>query len=374
MRFTLGSMAGMRRTPLLLSLLCIGVAGSIARAEVTAITPEAASPESVSQESTVVISKTALDKLRADFVRPKDIPYPDDNPYSKEKSDLGKKLYFDPRLSASGTTSCATCHNPSFYWQDALALGTGNEHKKLGRHTPTILNLAWDELFFWDGRAESLEDQALGPIKSPGEMNVPIDMMIAKLDHTPEYLPLFEMAFFSKNPKDAKITPELVAAAIATYERGVVSADAPFDKWIKGDENAIEESAKRGFVLFNTKANCAACHSGWNLSDGSFHDIGLKSEDIGRGKFLTKMPKMQHAFKTVGLRNIAERAPYMHDGSLETLDAVIDHYDHGFVKRDSLADEIKPLNLTPGDKADLISFLKTLSSKDTPVDLPILPK
>lgn len=332
----------------------------------------AAAPAPV--ENTVVISKAELDKMKGGYVRPKEIPYPDDNPYSKEKEELGKILYFDPRLSSSGTQSCATCHNPSFSWEDGMALGTGHEHKKLGRATPTILNLAWDELFFWDGRADSLENQALGPIKSEGEMAMPIDLMISKLNDIKGYKPLFEKAFYAKNPADTKITPEQIAMAIATYERGVVSAEAPFDKWINGDEAAISDSAKRGFVLFNTKANCAACHSGWNLSDGSYHDIGLKSEDIGRGKLLPNIPGMKHAFKTVGLRNIAERAPYMHDGSLATLEAVVDHYNGGFIQRESLSTDVKPLNLTAADKEDLVAFLHSLSSKDKPVELPVLPR
>ena len=316
---------------------------------------------------------TEIDDLKRDYERPAEIPYPEENPYSKEKEELGKMLYFDPRLSKSGTQSCATCHNPSLGWEDALALGVGHEHKPLGRATPTILNLAWDEMFFWDGRADSLEEQALGPIESSAEMAMNLDIMLGILDGVAEYETLFKAAFPDDQDGDI-ITKEKVAMAIATYERGVISGEAPFDRWINGDEDAISASAKRGFLLFNKKANCAACHSGWNFSDSSFHDIGIDDADIGRGAILKQILPMQHAFKTVGLRNIDRRAPYMHNGAYQTLEDVIEHYDNGFVQRDSLSDEMKQLNLTKAEKRDLLAFLKTLTSKDKPVELPDLPR
>jgi cytochrome c peroxidase len=284
---------------------------------------------------------------------------------------LGNMLFFDPRLSGSGMQSCATCHNPAFGWEDGMALGTGHEHKKLKRATPTVENLAWDELYFWDGRAESLEAQTLIPIESDVEMHMTKEKMINMLEDIKEYKPLFEKAFPGESDP---INENNVAKAIATFERGIVSEQAPFDLWIEGDEQAISEAAKRGFTVFNKKANCAACHSGWQFSDGSFHDIGLDTPDIGRGKFVPQLLLMQKAFKTTGLRNIERRAPYMHNGSLKTLEEVIDHYDHGFIQRDSLSEEIKPLDLTAEEKADLIAFLKTLTSEDTPVTIPVLPK
>lgn len=308
----------------------------------------------------------ALKKL---YVRPTDIPYPADNPYSDAKAALGKILFFDPRLSASGTQSCATCHNPGLHWEDGMALGTGHGHKKLERGTPSVANLAWDELFFLDGRAEGLEAQAKMPIESMSEMGMTEEKIVEFLNKTEGYKPLFEKAFPGE-----EITEDNLAKAIATFERGIVSNKAPFDLWIEGDETAITESAKRGFLLFNKKANCAACHSGWRFSDGSFHDIGLSDADMGRGKFLPQIIFMQKAFKTMGLRNIAERAPYMHNGSLNTLEEVVDYYDNGFIERDSLSEEIKPLNLTAEEKADLVEFLKSLSSEDDPVTIPKLPK
>lgn len=311
-----------------------------------------------------------LDTFKESYKRPAEIPFPEDNPYSDAKATLGKTLFFETRISRSGVMNCASCHNPGLNWTDGNSKGIGDHHQVLARKDPTLLNLAWDELFFWDGRADSLEQQAIGPIEAAGEMNMPLDQAVARLKAIPEYTPLFKAAF--PNEQDA-ITKDTIAKAIATYERTIVSGEAPFDRWVNGDENAISPAAKRGFILFNTKANCASCHSGWRLSDGSFHDIGINDDDIGRGKFLP-MPQMQHAFKTVGLRNIDRRAPYMHNGSMKTLEEVIDHYNHGFVKRESLSDSIKPLHLTAQEKKDLVEYLKTLTSNDKPVTIPTMPR
>ncbi|HEU5048492.1 MAG TPA: cytochrome c peroxidase [Rickettsiales bacterium] len=317
------------------------------------------------------VSAKELNEMRSKYARPKEPVYPKENPYSDSKAALGKDLFFDPRLSASGTQSCATCHNPALGWQDGMALGTGHGHNKLGRHTPTILNLSEDELFFWDGRADSLEAQALGPMASVSEMNMPLEKAESGIRLIKGYAPLFKKAFPEEK---GAINRDTISKAIATFERTVVSGEAPFDKWVKGDEKAISDSAKRGFVIFNKKGNCAACHSGWRFSDGSFHDIGIDDKDVGRGKIL-QMASMQHAFKTMGLRNIAQRGPYMHDGSLATLEEVIEHYNKGgSVKRDSLDAQIKPLHLNAQEKQDLVAFLDTLTSKDKPVTLPALPK
>ena len=185
----------------------------------------------------------------------------------------------------------------------------------------------------------------------------------------PEYKPSFEAAFPGQG-----INPKTLAAAIATYERTVVSERAPFDAWIDGNEKAISEEAKRGFVLFNGKALCSACHEGWNFTNDGFQDIGLPSADVGRGEFLPGVIKMKHAFKTPGLREIGRRSPYMHDGSLATLEQVIDHYDRGGVDRPSRADLMKPLGLSAQEKLELVSFLKTLTSDINPTAVPVLPR
>jgi cytochrome c peroxidase len=165
-----------------------------------------------------------------------------------------------------------------------------------------------------------------------------------------------------------------LAKAIATYERTVVSERAPFDAWIEGDEKAISENAKRGFVVFNGKAQCASCHEGWNFTNEGFQDIGLPSDDVGRGKYLPGVVKMQHAFKTPSLREIARRSPYMHDGSLATLEEIIEHYDRGGVDRPSRSDLMKPLGLTAQEKSDLVAYLNTLNSNLTPTAAPVLPR
>lgn len=311
----------------------------------------------------------SLESLRAKYQRPTAIPFPSDNMYTKDREQLGRMLFFDPRLSSSNWISCATCHNPALAWGDGLPKGIGHGMGQLGRRTPTILNLAWTDLLFWDGRAEGLEAQALGPIESPGEMNQKLEALPDKLATIEGYRHLFQMAYPGEG-----LTTKTIAKAIATFERTVVSGMAPFDHWIAGKESAISESAKRGFALFNGKAKCAACHAGWNLSDGGFHDLGMASADPGRGKHLPKLVRMQHAFKTPTLRNVDRRGPYMHDGSLATLMDVVDFYDKGGVDRPSKSLEMKALGLTAEEKSDLVEFLRTLTSADALVQVPELPR
>lgn len=307
--------------------------------------------------------------MKADYVRPKTIPAPPDNPITDEKAELGRMLFFDPRISGSGVISCASCHNPGLGWEDGLAFGVGHNGTKLGRHTPTILNLAWGGPYFWDGRAATLEDQAKGPIESPAEMNMSHGDAVARVAAISGYRSAFAKAFPGEG-----VTIDTIAKAIATYERTVVSAEAPFDRWIAGDETAISSEAKRGFVLFNTKANCAVCHSGWRFTDDGFHDIGVPGSDEGRAKIAPGIEQLRFAFKTPTLRNVTERAPYLHDGSAATLEAVVDLYDAPTVDRPSRSSEVRRLGLTPAEKADLVAFLKTLTSEDPAPSVPNLPK
>ena len=309
-----------------------------------------------------------LETLKRKFHRPASIPFPKNNPYTDAKAELGHALFFDPRLSGPNTISCASCHNPALGWKDGLGLGVGHDAKKLGRATPTVLNLAWADLLMWDGRKDGLEDQATGPIESEGEMSQPVPALLEKLAEIPGYRKMFREAF----GKD-EITKEKLSQALATFERTLVSNKAPFDRWIEGDEKAISESAKRGFATFNGKGNCAACHSGWRFTDDGFHDIGLKSEDIGRGAHVPGEPSLKHAFKTPTLRNIDQRAPYMHDGSSANLREVIVHYDTGFVQRPSLSPEMRRLNLTEGEVSDLVEFMHALTSRDDKISIPVLP-
>jgi cytochrome c peroxidase len=239
------------------------------------------------------------------FARSDHIIFPDDAAYSPQIATLGKMLFFDPRLSGAQNMSCATCHNPSFGWETPVARAIGALNVPLSRHAPSVENLAGVRHLFWDGRAPSLEEQAIGPITHPKEMNAPIPEVIARLSAIRGYKVWFDILF-----PGVGLRKETLLRSIATYERTLQSGWAPFDDWVQGVEDAIPEAAKRGFKLFVGKARCASCHSGWAFSDHSFHDIGLETDDIGRGAIATDDPMARFAFKTPSLRNIQIRAPY----------------------------------------------------------------
>ena len=305
--------------------------------------------------------------LQAQFRRPATIPFPADNPYTPEAALLGRTLFFDARLSGSGSLACASCHNPSFGWEDGLPLGHGEGLRNLGRHTPSILNAAWGRLFFWDGRAASLEAQATGPMGNPREMNQDLTKLKAKLRAISGYAKLFERAYPSQG-----ITLGTVVKAIAVFERTVASAPSPFDAWLDGDETAISDAAKRGFVLFNGAGRCAACHGGPAFTDGKFHDIGLPDADRGRILIAKDEQSTEHGFKTPTLRNVARRAPYMHDGSLHDLPAVMAHYVTAGIARPSRA--VTPLQASAGEVDDLLAFLDSLSEPARSFPTPTLPQ
>jgi cytochrome c peroxidase len=306
--------------------------------------------------------------LQAKYRRPAEIPFPESNPYSEAKSKLGRILFFDPILSGSRARACASCHNPSLSWTDGLPRAIGE--KPMPVRTPTLLNVAWTPRLAWDGHFRNLEVVAFGPITAPKIMNLPEKELIKRLSNIPGYVRAFHAAF-----GDGKITRRKIELAMATFERSIVSGEAPFDAWIKGDEAAISEAAKRGFDLFNGKAKCASCHSGWAFTDASFHDIGsAKNNDIGRGKLFPTSVKLRYAFKTPTLRDVARRAPYMHDGSLATLEQVIDLYDRGGIDRPSRSELISPLHLSDSEKTDLIAFLQTLTSAPQQIAIPPLPR
>jgi cytochrome c peroxidase len=358
-----------RRSIRVLSTVTVLLAGAAVAATMISGTGVAAIVGQTRKVDIAPQTDRSVDQLRNEYRRPQVIPFPKDNPYTVEKANLGKKLFFDTRLSAANLLSCGACHNPAYGFGDGQPTGVGHGMKSLARRSPSIINAAYGLIFMWDGRAESLEEQALGPIRADVEMNLPIDQLLQRLKGIAEYGPLFEMAF----PKQS-MTPETIAKAIATYERTVVSGRAPFDEWIDGDNKAISEDAKRGFLVFNTKGKCSACHSGWKFTDDSFHDIGLASEDIGRGKFLPGIVKMERAFKTPGLREITRRGPYMHDGSAPTLEAVMEHYVRGGIDRPSRSELMKPIALSAQEQSELVGFMKTLTSNLDPTSVPVLPR
>lgn len=304
------------------------------------------------------------------YLRPSEVPAPADNVPNAARVELGKSLFFDPRLSGSNWISCATCHNPALGWSDALPAGIGHNGKQLGRATPTILNTAYLPALMWDGRKKTLEDQALGPVESADEMHQDPDVLVGKLASIAGYRAMFERAY-----PGLGISKQTISMAIASFERTIVSSEAPFDRWIKGQSDAITPSAQRGFELFTNQANCVACHSGFNFTDGSFHNIGVT--DAGpadSGRFAIKpLQAMRGAFKTPTLRDVALTAPYMRNGIYRTLEEVVEHYDRGGDIRENLSAEIHPLNLSAQDKRDLVAFMLTLSADPEPVQLPVLP-
>ena len=308
--------------------------------------------------------------LKTKYHRPSKIPFPSDDPYSQAKLSLGRMLFWDPRLSGSRSRSCASCHNPALSWGDGLARAIGDRQATLPLRTPTLLNVAWISQFGWTGHFPNLEAVTFGPITAANNMNLPTDAVIKRVSAIPGYDAAFLAAF-----GEGKITRRKIEHAIATFERSIVSSRAPFDRWIDGDENAISVAAKHGFDLFNGKARCASCHSGWAFTDGSFHDVGTaKGDDLGRGELFPTSVKLRYAFKTPTLRDAARRAPYMHDGSVPTLEAVVELYDRGGIERPSRAEDILPLHLTKAEKADLVAFLKTLTGEPKQVMVPELPR
>ena len=287
------------------------------------------------------------------FRTPDLMPAPPETSLSIRIAELGRMLFFDPDLSGPRTHACATCHNPSLSWADGQARARGVNGAVLPLRSPTLLTVAWLERFGWDGKFKDLESVSLAPLANHQNMNLSDEELLRRLEAVPAYVDAFGRAF-----EDGQINRSNVAAALAAFERTIRPGEAPFDRWLTGDETALSPEAKRGFVLFNGKAGCSACHSGWTFSDGSFHDIGSASgSDIGRGRVFPTSDKLRYAFKTPTLRDVARRAPYMHDGSVPTLEAVLDLYNRGGVARPSLSPEIHPLGLTAEEKEALLAFL-----------------
>jgi cytochrome c peroxidase len=303
------------------------------------------------------------------FRLPSEVPAPAGNLTTPDRGDLGKMLFFDPRLSGSSSMSCASCHNPSLGWSDGLRTAVGNGMLVLGRATPSIVNSGFNRFQMWDGRFSSLEEQAWGPMLASAEMHGSTDEILVRLRALPGYVDTFDKAYPGEG-----ITKETVAKAIASFERTIVSRDSPFDRWIQGDETAVNASVKRGFVLFTGKANCAACHFGGNFTDQGFHNLGLEGS-LDEGRY-AKVPVkvLKGAFKTPTLRDVALTTPYMHSGVYRTLEEVVEHYDRGGDVKQNIDPNIKSLQLTDQEKKDLVEFLKSLTGKQPAITLPRLPQ
>ncbi|WP_419870007.1 cytochrome-c peroxidase [Chryseobacterium sp. CT-SW4] len=308
--------------------------------------------------------------------------FPKDNPYSQEKEELGKMLFFDPRLSKSGQISCANCHDPELAWADGRRVAYGHDRQQGTRNTPTTLNIAYAKVFFWDGRAGTLEEQVKSPIENPVEMNLHSKLAVKRISKIKGYREHFQKAF-----GDEKITEERISKAIATFERTTVSPKSKFDKFISGKKDELTDSEINGLHLFRTKANCINCHNTPYFSDQKFHNVGLtyfgrEYEDLGLYN-ISKKNEDVGKFKTPTLREITQTAPYMHNGLFPIIRGVLNMYNAGMPtekrnRESPLAPQksqmLEKLNLTESELTDLENFLGTLHSYKYKMRPPQLPK
>ena len=306
--------------------------------------------------------RDAFATLKAKFIRPTFVPRPADNPPSPAKVALGKRLFEDRDLSSSGAIACASCHDPKLSFSDGEPRGKGITGKRLVRHTPSLWNVAFSPLLFWDGRAASLEEQVRFPVEHPDEMGDTLDNAVHRFARHESY----ERDFAASFPDDPNISARNIARALTAYERTLISPPTRFDRWVAGDAGALSPSEIDGLKVFAGKGRCINCHTGFAFTDHNFYDIGLPGADKGRGTEIN-LRAADYAFKTPTLRELAWTAPYMHDGSRATLEDVIAHYEKGGVQRPTRSRDLpRNLKLTKQERADLIAFLETLSSETPP--------
>ena len=289
------------------------------------------------------------------------LPVADSNVLTLPKVELGRKLFFDKRLSRDRTIACASCHMPEKAFTNGERVAVGIHRRRGFRNIPTLFNRAYGSSQFWDGRAASLEEQALEPIRNPKEMDMTLEELPKRLEEMPEYREAFETVFGEK-PKPAN-----VAKAIASFVRTLLAANSPFDHFEHGEHNALSDQARRGLELFRGKGNCIACHHGPNFTDEQFHNTGVAWRDgrlTDEGRFaVTGNERDRGAFKTPTLRELARTAPYMHDGSIATIEGVVDFYSEGGRQNPYLDPEIRPRHFTPEEKRALATFLRTLTGR-----------
>ena len=273
------------------------------------------------------------------------LPMPETNVLTGERIELGRQLFFDRRLSRDGTISCATCHNPNRAFSTPVPVAAGFGSRRGRRNAPALINRGYGRTFFWDGRATSLEDQVLQPIQDPNEMNLPLAEAAARV----------------------QLDPTELSRALASYVRSILSGDSPYDHFANGDRSALSKEQQLGLQLFRGKGNCTACHVGPNFTDEQFHNTGVawhdgQPEDEGRFR-VTANAQDRGAFKTPTLREITRTGPYMHDGSLATLEEVIAFYSDGGRANPFLDSEIRPRSFTHEEQRALLAFLASLSGK-----------
>jgi len=314
-----------------------------------------------------------------------EVPFPADNPYSKDKAELGKTLFFDPRLSSSSQISCANCHDPELNWGDGRRVAYGEHRQQGARNSPSLMNVAYAKVLFWDGRAKTLEEQAEFPIRDTKEMNYHIDFATKRIAEIEGYKELFQKAF-----GDKQITNERITKAIATFERTILSPKNRFDKFIAGKSDELTDQEIEGLHLFRTKARCINCHNTAYFSDNKFHNIGLtyygrEYEDLGLYN-TTQLAKNVGEFKTPSLREVPQNAPYMHNGLFPTIRGVLNMYNAGMFhfqpnekqKNDSLfpktTELIQKLNLNAAEMDALEAFLMSLKQNQYKMRPPQIPQ
>ena len=290
------------------------------------------------------------------------VPVPEDNPQTPEKIALGKLLYFDTRLSKDGTISCATCHDPEMAWTEQEATSTGIGGQVGGANSPTVINAAYAKKQFWDGRADSLEEQALGPIENPIEMGHSLDVLVKELAEIPEYKDGFQKVFGTEVTKDG------IAKAIASFERTVLSGNSPYDQFKAGDKDALTKSQKRGMELFED-LGCATCHAPPLFSNYGYYNAGVGMDkdppDAGR-KAVTDKDRDLGKFRVPALREVANTGPYYHDGSVATLEEAVAIMAGGGKDSPKVSGMLKAIGeekVSEQDKKDLVEFLKALSGE-----------
>lgn len=299
-------------------------------------------------------SEESLDPVVPDGFDP--IPIPSYNPLTKDKVLLGQKLFFDPILSIDNTVACATCHIPNNFFADQNVTSQGVAGHFGTRNTPSLINIAYHKLFFWDGGSITLEHQVFGPLQNPDEMGLDLASVLQRLDSIPIYQEAFE-DIFGESPNLRGLTQ-----ALGAYQRTLLSGGARYDSYKTGNSMALSPAEKRGYDLFKDKAGCFHCHKGFLLTSLSFENNGLyiSHEDSGRAR-ITGLKEDYGKFKVPSLRNVTQTAPYMHDGRMATLSEVIDHYNRG--GRDVRGKNvlIQPLGLDQAEQADLKAFLHSLT-------------
>ncbi len=287
------------------------------------------------------------------------MPVPEYNPLTPEKVALGRRLFNDRLLSRDRSMACATCHDPKRAFTDARATAVGVFGRKGSRGAPTLVNRGYGAAFFWDGRAATLEERVLQPIQNPKELDMSLEEVVARLSRHREYRRRFQAAFGGNvNATDS-------ARALASYVRSILSGDSPVDRYLNGEQAALSSQERRGLELFRGKGNCVACHVGPNFSDEKFHNTGVAWSNgkwLDPGRFaVTGKESDRGAFKTPTLREVARTAPYMHDGSIATLEDVVEFYNRGGKPNAILDPELHPIHLTADEKYALVGFLKALN-------------